>query len=134
MPSGDWLKDDVIDFEFTIVTFFVCLEFMASFENCSLIWICDRCRYRDAKFDLCSELMAIALNGFCNEPHLLWNGLTVIMVISEDPWHKHLFPSVWQWSCHYLFLRLRSVATGDRSPIVLTSWMVKFKNIFNGKV
>ena len=37
-------------------------------------------------------------------------GLPFIMVISEDPWHSHLMPSVWQWSCHYLFLRLMSVA------------------------
>ena len=44
-------------------------------------------------------------------------GLPFIMVISEDPWNSHLLPSVWQWSCHYLFLRLRSVATGDRTPI-----------------
>ena len=42
------------------------------------------------------------------------------MVISEDPWHSHLLPSVWQWSCHYLCLRLRSVATGDRTPISCT--------------
>ena len=42
------------------------------------------------------------------------------MVISEDPWHSHLLPSVWQWSCHYLFLRLRSVANGDRTPIART--------------
>ena len=44
-------------------------------------------------------------------------GLSFIMVISEDPWHSHLMQSVWQWSCHYLFLRLRSVATWDRTPI-----------------
>ena len=44
-------------------------------------------------------------------------GLPCIMVISEDPWHSPLLPSVWQWSCHYLFLRLRSFATGDRTPI-----------------
>ena len=31
-------------------------------------------------------------------------GLRFIMVISEDPWHSHLLPSLWQWSCHYLFL------------------------------
>ena len=30
------------------------------------------------------------------------------MVISEDPWYLHL----WQWSCHYLWLRLWSVAAG----------------------
>ena len=40
-------------------------------------------------------------------------GLPFIMAISEDPWHSHLLPSVWHGSCHYLFLRLRSVATGD---------------------
>ena len=38
--------------------------------------------------------------------------LPFIMVIFEDPWHSHLLPSVWQWSCHYLFLRQR-----DRTPI-----------------
>ena len=43
--------------------------------------------------------------------------LPFIMVISEDPWHgSHLLPSVQQWSCHYLFLRLRSVTTGIRTP------------------
>ena len=31
--------------------------------------------------------------------------------------HSHLLPSVWQWSYHYLFLRLMFVATGDRTPI-----------------
>ena len=41
-------------------------------------------------------------------------GLPFIMVISEDPWHLHLLPSVWQWSYHYQFFRLRSVASGDR--------------------
>ena len=42
--------------------------------------------------------------------------LPFIRVISEDAWHSHLLSSVWQWSCHYLFLRLRSVTTGDRTP------------------
>ena len=39
-----------------------------------------------------------------------------IVVISEDPCHSHLLPSVSQWSCHYLFLRLRSVAAGIQTP------------------
>ena len=43
-------------------------------------------------------------------------GLPFIMVIPEDPRHPHLLPSLWQWSCHYLFLRLRSVAAGIRTP------------------
>ena len=42
--------------------------------------------------------------------------LPLIMVISEDPWHSHLLPSVWHWSCLYLFLRLKFVATTDRTP------------------
>ena len=44
-------------------------------------------------------------------------GYPFIMVISEDSWHSNLLPSVWQWSCHYLFLRIGSVATGNRTPI-----------------
>ena len=43
-------------------------------------------------------------------------GHTCIMAISEDPWHLHLLPSVQQWSCHYLFLRLTYVAAGIRTP------------------
>ena len=39
-----------------------------------------------------------------------------MMVISEDPWTSHLLASVWQWSCHYLFLRLRLVLVGIRTP------------------
>ena len=38
-------------------------------------------------------------------------GLPFTMYIFEDPWHSQMLPSVWQWSCHYLFLRLGSVAT-----------------------
>ena len=48
-------------------------------------------------------------------PHLLWHGPTFYMVISEDSWHSHLLPCVWQWSYHHLFERLRSVPTGDRT-------------------
>ena len=38
-------------------------------------------------------------------------GHPFIMVI-----HSHLLQSVWQYSCDYLFLRLRSVAAGIPSP------------------
>ena len=31
-------------------------------------------------------------------------GDSFLMVISQDPWHSHLIPSVWQWSCHHLFI------------------------------
>ena len=39
-------------------------------------------------------------------------GQLFIMVISEDTWHTHLLSSIWQWSCHFLFLWLMSVPTG----------------------
>ena len=39
-----------------------------------------------------------------------------IMVISEDTLHSHLPPSVWQWICRFMFLRLMSVAIGIRTP------------------
>ena len=71
---------------------------------------------KDANFDLCSALMAIEQWGFFSVSHLLWHGTFGIMVISEDPWHSHLMPSVWQWSYHYFFLRLRSVPNGILTP------------------
>ena len=43
-------------------------------------------------------------------------GHPFVMIISEEQWHSHLLPSVWQWSCHYLFLQLRSVAAGILTP------------------
>ena len=51
------------------------------------------------------------------EGSLAWHtyydmGHTFTMVISEDPWHSKLLLSVWQWSCHYLSSRLRSMAAG----------------------
>ena len=43
-------------------------------------------------------------------------GHPLIMVIPEDPWHTHQLPSVWLWNCQYLFLRLRFVVAGIRTP------------------
>ena len=60
---------------------------------------------------LLSSKGSLACHIFCD------TGLPFKMVISEDPWDSHLLPSLWQWSCHCLFLRLRSDATGDRTPI-----------------
>ena len=46
-----------------------------------------------------------------------------IMVFSEDLWHSHLLPTVWQCSCHYLFLRLTSVVGWIWTPsILLARW------------
>ena len=52
--------------------------------------------------------------GFLNVPHLLRHVISVYKVISEDPWHSHLLPSVWQWNCQCLFERLGSNAARIR--------------------
>ena len=100
----------------TSVCLLVCfLEFIVQLENFSLIWRRHYCRWRAANFNLCSALMAIGQWGFFSVRHLLGHGTSVIMVISEDPWHSYLLPSVWQWSFHYLFLGLSRPGIQPRS-------------------
>ena len=38
------------------------------------------------------------------------------MAISDDPWHTPV-ADFWKVSCHYVFWRITSVPTGERSPI-----------------
>ena len=78
----------------------------------SLIWRRHHCRWRAANFDLCSALMAIEQWGFLNVPYPLLHRPTVYYGNLQG--HSHLLPSVWKWSCHHLFLRLRSVEIGVR--------------------
>ena len=61
---------------------------------------------------LLSNVGSLACHIDCDTEH------TFIMVISEDTWHSNLLSSVWQWSCRYLFYRLRSVADGIPTPNV----------------
>ena len=118
--GGDhWLKVTSYEMAALTICLFVCLELNVQLENVSFVWRRYHCRWRAANFDLCSALMAIEHWGFFNVPHTLrlwptvyngnlWGPVTLTPV---------LLPSVSQWSCQYLFLRLRSVATGDRTPI-----------------
>ena len=53
---------------------------------------------------------SLACHTYCDTGH------SFIMVAAKDPWHSHLLPSVWQWNCHYLFLRLGSVRLGFQQP------------------
>ena len=61
--------------------------------------------------------MVIEQWGFFSVPYLLWQVTSACNGHSEDLLHSHLLPRVWQWSCHCLFLQLRSVATGHRTLI-----------------
>ena len=93
----------------------VYLGFFVPLEIFSLIWRRHHCRWRAANFDLISALKAIEQWGFFCVPHLLWHGASVYNGHLQGP-VTHLLPCVWQWSCHYLCLRLRSVAAGIRKP------------------
>ena len=108
---------------FKYILCFVCLcGVIFPLENFSLIWRRHHCRRKAANFDLCSALMTTEQWGFFNVSHLLWHRPTLYYGHLRGPVtsHSYLLPSVWQWSCHYLFLRLRSVVTGDRTPISRT--------------
>ena len=85
---------------FLIFFLFVCLWFFVPLENFSLIW-----RRHHSLLQIFTYAM-----------HLSSEGHPFIMIISEDSWHSHQLPSVWQWGCHYLFLRVESVAAGIRTP------------------
>ena len=94
-------------------------KFIVLLENVLLIWRRPHCRWRAAKFDswpLSSE-GSLTCHTHCDA------ALPFIMVISEDPWHSHLMPSVWQWSCHYLFLQLRSVMSPDLPHVRRTLYL-----------
>ena len=71
---------------------------------------------KGCNFDLCPALMAIEQWGFYSVPHLLWHGAFVYNGHLRRP--VTLLPSVWQWCCHYLFLRpvawIRAIAPHAR--------------------
>ena len=53
--------------------------------------------------------------------HPLWHETSVDNGhLFTHPWHSLLLPSIYGGSCHYLFLRLRSVATGIQTPYIYT--------------
>ena len=66
-------------------------------------------------FYLCSAHMAIEQWGSFSVPHILWHGASVYNGHLRRPVTLTLMPSIWQWSCHYLFLRIRFVAAGIRT-------------------
>ena len=81
---------------------FVYLEFIVPLENCSLIWRRYHCRRRAANLTYARHSSPLSTEGSLTFHTYCDTGLPFIIFISED--------RVWQWCCHYLFLRLRSVA------------------------
>ena len=78
-----------------------------------------------ANFDLCSVLMAIEQREFFSMPHYLRQGTSVYNGHLRGPVTLIPMPSIWQSSCHKLFLvcfylsLLRSVAAGIRTHNLL---------------
>ena len=93
---------------------FVCLfGFFVPLENVSLIW---NVTITALNFDYARNLWPLSSEGSLACHNHCDTGHPFIMVFSMDPWHSNLLSNVWQWSCHYLILQLRSVAAGIRTP------------------
>ena len=94
--------------------FFVCLvggfrptlEFFTHFETSPLPAKSCKCWPKLGNYDQ----GAVRIHNYCYTRHMF------LMVISDNPWHSHLMTSVRQWSCYYVFLRLRYVPAGIRTP------------------
>ena len=71
-------------------------------------------RWRAPDFDLCS--MAIGSFCFFSVSQLLWHWASLYNGHLRGPVTLKLLSSVWQWSYHYLFLRLWSGSAGIRNP------------------
>ena len=93
---------------------FVCLygvsrptrEFFTHMETSPLpVNGCKFWSYARYSWPLSSE-GSLACYTYCDTEH------PFIMIISVDSWHSHLLPSVWHWSCHYLYGRFGSFADG----------------------
>ena len=120
--SVDTWTGDVI-----MICLFVCLWFFIPLENFSLIWRCQHW-WMSANFDLCSALMAFEHWWFFGVPYLLWHGASVYNGHLREAVTLTKLPNVLQWSCHCLFLRLRSVAAGIWTPILPLVTRIKIQS------
>ena len=85
--------------------------------NFSFIWRRHHSRWRAANIDHCSALMAIEQWGFFNVQRQLWHGTSVYNghlrgTVTLTPIAEHLAVKL-----SLPVLRLRSIATGIRTPI-----------------
>ena len=64
---------------------FVCMGFIVSIQNFSLIWRHHYYRWRAENFDLCSALMAIEQWENFSVPHLLWHEASIYNGLLRGP-------------------------------------------------
>ena len=118
MQLDDWLKDGGIDFELTIVTFFLFgfygpmhSRIVHSYGNATIAGEgLQMLIYARHSWTL-SWKSSLTWHTYC------YRGLSFIMVIFEEPWHTR-FRAFCSGAVTTCFLRLRSVATGDRFSII----------------
>ena len=88
---------------------FLCLGFFVPVEKFSLTIAAEGLQLHTLSFAQRSWPLSSEVSLACHTYTVTWG-------ISEDPWHSYLLPSVWQWSRHYLFSRLRYVTARIRTP------------------
>ena len=89
--------------------------------------------------------LGLACHTYCDMRHQRASGrryMAEILPIRRNQINKSIrgsvtltpvLPSVWQWSCHYLFLRLRPVAVGNRTSNLLLA-PIRRKSLTNQSV
>ena len=97
---------------------FICLWFYFALTNFSLICTRHHCQWRIFLY-VCSALIGQRSVGIFSIPHLLWHEVSVYNGNLRST-HTCCLAFV-QWSCHYLFLILRTVAVGIR-PTTFCMW------------
>ena len=64
----------------------------------------------------CWALMAVVHWRFFGLPHLLWHRASLYAGHLRGPVAPYLLPTVWQWSCQYLFYNLGLSRLGFEHP------------------
>ena len=99
-----------------VICLFVCLRFYVTLENFSNIRRRHHYGWRTSNFHLC-HLAGTVLYSYCDTWH------PFLMVISEDPSHSHLLPSVCQWSCDFF---INEITASDAGPNIIRSHLFLF--------
>ena len=99
--------------------------FFRSTREFLYIWRRHHYWWRAANFDLCSAPMAIEQWGFFSVPHLLWQGASVFNGHLRGPVTLTSIANCSAVESQYLFLQLRFVAAGIRTPnFPLARWTI----------
>ena len=113
IPKPMWLRSNTIRYKFVFVG-----KFFVPLETFLLIWRRHRATYFYVYSWQFSSEGSLTCHTYCDTDIYCETGQPFTMIISEDPWHSYLLPSVWHWRCHYPFndVRLSWPGIEPRSP------------------